>query len=478
MESIPDHKTPILVVDDEVGLLLSIEAALVSAGMPQPALASDSRRVMELVREHRFHLVLLDLIMPNMDGMDVLKQLKGEFPDIECVIVTAVDDVSSAVQAIKLGAYDYLAKPLDKDKMIITANRALERYSLRQGLAPIEKHRTFSELNNQAAFCNMVSEDERMAQVFHLAETAAACDYNLIITGETGTGKGMLAKIIHALSYRSQESFVSVNMASSSKTLFENEFFGHTKGAFSGAHTEKKGFFEAAQQGTLFLDEITELDPGLQVKLLRVIEEKELYRLGATQVQKVDVRIIAATNCDIKQEILNQRFRKDLFYRLNMFNIHIPPLRERKKDVCALARHFLNVHAQKSKKNIVSIAPDLRECLAKYPFPGNVRELENLIAAAVLLESGRHLTLSSTKNFDPAFGDVQSQTEEILPLAEVEKQHILLALEATGGNRTRAAKLLGIGLRTLRRKLNHYNDKTARPTWPSSRSDWPIASIH
>ncbi len=337
MESIPDSNPQILVVDDDVGLLSSIEAALVSAGMPEPALVSDSRRVMELVRKHRFHLILLDLIMPHMSGMEVLKQLKEEFPDIECLIITAVDDVSTAVQAIKLGAYDYLVKPLDKEKMIITVNRALERYILRHGLVPIERRQTFSDLKHRSAFRDMVSEDDNMARVFHLAETAAVSDYNLVITGETGTGKGMLTKIIHGLSHRSKGPFVSVNMAASSRTLFEDEFFGHAKGAFTGAHAERKGFFEAAQGGTLFLDEITELDLELQVKLLRVIEEKELYRLGTTEAQKTDVRIIAATNRDIKKEIDNQRFRDDLFYRLNMFHINIPPLRERTKDIPVLA---------------------------------------------------------------------------------------------------------------------------------------------
>jgi len=202
MKSIPKHKTPILVVDDDVGLLLSIEATLTSAGLPQPALVSDSRRVIEMVRKHHFHLVLIDLIMPHLSGHDLLKQLKEEFPDIECIIITAIDEVSSAVRAIKFGAFDYLVKPLDKDKMIIVINHALERYSLRHGLTPIEKSHSFSDLKNESAFNVMVSEDESMARVFHLAETAAASDYNLVITGETGTGKGMLAKIIHQLSFR------------------------------------------------------------------------------------------------------------------------------------------------------------------------------------------------------------------------------------------------------------------------------------
>ena len=264
------------------------------------------------------------------------------------------------------------------------------------------------------------------------------------------------------LSHRLKGPFVSVNMAASSRTLFEDEFFGHAKGAFTGAHAERKGFFEAAQGGTLFLDEITELDLELQVKLLRVIEEKELYRLGTTEAKKVDVRIIVATNRDIKKEIHNQRFRDDLFYRLNMFHINIPPLRERTKDIIVLARHFLNLHAKKNNKNIVSLAPDLMEYLMNCPFPGNVRELENLIATAVLLEEGKQLTLSSIPSRKYAPSATLPLTKKILTLAEVEKQHILSALKTTEGNRTQAAKLLGIGLRTLRRKLNQYADEATR----------------
>jgi len=463
MESIPTHKTPILVVDDDAGLLLSIEATLVSSGVPEPALVSDSRRVMELIRKHRFHLVLLDLIMPHMGGLELLKQLKEEFPDIECIIVTAIDEASSAVQAIKLGAFDYLVKPIDKNKMIIVINNALERYSLRHGLAPMEKSRSFSELKTRSAFKDMVAEDERMTRVFHQAETAAASDYNLIITGETGTGKGMLAKIIHRLSHRSNGPFVPVNISASSKALFEDAFFGHIKGAYTGALAEKKGFFEAAQEGTLFLDEIAELEPELQVKLLQVIEDKQVYRLGSTELRKINVRIIAATNRDIKEEIIKHRFREDLFFRLNMFHIHIPPLRKRKKDIIPLARHFLNIYAQKNQKKIDSLDLDLIDLLMNYPFPGNVRELENIIASAVLLENERKLTSLSAQHLKKFSEPDRKQIHKILSLAEVEKQQIYLALELTGGNRTQAAKILGIGLRTLRRKLNKNNDSETRP---------------
>lgn len=453
MESIPDKKPPILVVDDDVGLLLSIETILVSSGLPQPALVSDSRHVMELLRKYHFNLVLLDLRMPHLSGMEVLRLIKQEFPNIECVIVTAVDEVSSAVEAMKFGAYDYLVKPLQSEKLIIIINNALERYNLKLGLTLFREKQSFSNLKNPAAFKDIVAEDDAMALIFHQAEACADNDYNLIITGETGAGKEMLARTVHSLSYRSTGPFVPVNMGALSKTLFEDEFFGHAKGAFTGAVDERTGFFEAAQGGTLFLDEITELDMTLQGKLLRVIEERELYRLGSTRSIPVDVRFIAATNRDINKEIAEHRFRKDLFYRLCMFQITIPPLRERKKDILPLAHHFLKIHAGKNQKEIHSLDPGLTDCLLTYPYPGNVRELENIITTTVVHEKGKTLTLSSAPD-QLSFGDhFQSRTDESLTLAELEKQHIRRVLKMTDGNRSRSAKILGIGISTLRRKL-------------------------
>lgn len=453
MDLIPDNRSLILVVDDDEGLLKSMRATLLSAGMPEPALVSDSRMVMDLVRRHHFHLALLDLIMPHLSGMELLKQIKKEHPSVECIVITAVDEVSSAVQAIRYGAYDYLVKPLQAEKLLIAINNALERYHLRQGISVLIERQGFAELKNPGAFKAMVAEDESMAAVFHLAETGAATDYNLLITGETGTGKELLARILHNLSRRSSATFVPVNMNTLSKTLFEDELFGHAKGSFTGAIGERKGFFEAAQGGTIFLDEIADLDLPMQGKLLRLIEERELYRLGSTVVRNVDVRVMAATNRDIRKETREGRFREDLFYRLCTFHVNIPPLRERKKDILPLAKHFLNVHAKKNRKKIHSIAPDLCDALMAYPFPGNVRELENVIASAVVLEKGSVLNLSSANNLAHFSGPSSNRAECPVTLAELEKRHIHKVLEATGGNRIRAAKVLGIGVRTLQRKL-------------------------
>ena len=450
-------------VDDDEGLLLSMKASLASAGMPEPALISDSRQVMDAIRNNNFHLVLLDLIMPEPGGMELLQQIKEVFPSIECIIITAVDDVSSAVQAMRLGAYDYLVKPINSERLVIAVTRALERYNLKNKLALFERKQRFTDLQNPSAFKDIIAEDPAMAMVFHQVEVVAPTDYNLVVTGESGTGKEMIARVIHNLSARSQGPFVAVNMASFSKTLFEDEFFGHTRGAYTGATTEKKGFFEAAGGGTLFLDEIAELDLSLQGKMLRAIQEREFYRLGSTQIRDIDVRIISATNRDIKEEIDKKLFREDLFYRLNMFHIAIPPLRERRGDIIPLALHFLKIHARNNKKNIHSIDPAFAQDLVEQAFPGNVRELESVIAKAVLMEHSPILTSTAVRDQMRISNSPQRVQGDLMTLAEVEKDHILRTLKTTGNNRTQAARVLGIGLRTLQRKLQEWAHTETTP---------------
>jgi len=457
MESIPVQKSPVLVVDDDEGLLLSIKATLISSGLPEPTLVSDSRRVMELLRSHRFPLVLLDLMMPHLGGMEVLRRVKEEFPEVDCVIVSAIDDVATAVQAMSSGASDYLVKPLNSDKLVALVQSNLERYRFRDELARVGRKKIFDNLKQPDAFAHLIAEDESMALVFHQVEAVAGTDYSVVINGESGTGKEMLARVIHQLSRRSKAPFYAVNMASFSKTLFEDEFFGHAKGAYTDAGGERRGFFEAAHGGTLFLDEITELDPSLQAKLLRVIEEREFYRLGSTEIRNVDVRIIAATNRDISEDILKGRFRADLFYRINTYNIKIPPLRERKKDILPLARYFLRLHAGANKKRVADLSPELSERLLAYAFPGNVRELENMIAASVLLEKGKTLSLAAARTLLPYEGVERRRNVELLTLDELERRHIERVLEVTGGNRPKAAKILGINVSTIYRKLEKYN---------------------
>ncbi len=457
--------SPILIVDDDEGLLFSMRTALLSAGLPDPVMVSDPRQVLGLVRENVFQLALLDLIMPHLDGMEILKQIKQESPATQCIILTAVDDVATAVKAMRMGAYDYLVKPLQVKRTVIAVRHALERYQLRQGMALFERPQSFADLQHPDSFAKMVAEDDSMALVFHQAEACAETEYNVMITGETGVGKGMLARIIHNLSRRSSGPFVAVNMPAFSQNLFEDDFFGHIRGAYTGAIENKRGFFETAQGGTLFLDEITELASNMQGKLLQVIEEKEFYRLGSTEIINVDLRILSASNRDLEKTVGSGDFRGDLYFRLNEYHIHIPPLRKRKRDILPLAYHFLRTHAKKNQKSIGRISTSLAEALQKYEFPGNVRELENIISSGVLAHTGTSRELSSVPKFRQRLPESQQWLADRFPtLTEIQNLHIQKALRLTSGNRTKAARLLGIGLRTLQRKLKSMpqsNDTTS-----------------
>ncbi|MGB5986180.1 MAG: sigma-54 dependent transcriptional regulator [Desulfobacterales bacterium] len=450
-------ESPLMVVDDDPGLLLSVKTMLVSAGLPEPVVIADSTRAMETVRGGTFRLILLDLNMPRLGGMPLLKQIKSEFPDIECIIVTATDDVPTAIEAMRYGAYDYLVKPLNSEKLIVTVQHALERFSLKHQLQVLKTSQSFSQLHHPNAFRFMVAEDAKMASVFRQVEMVAPTDYSVVVNGESGTGKELLANIIHNISSRRDGPFIAVNMAAASSTLFEDEFFGHAKGAYTDAKSDRRGFFEAAQGGTLFLDEITELALPLQGKLLRVIEERELYRLGSTEVRDVDVRIIAATNQEIQGQIESGLFRADLFYRLNMYNIRIPPLRERTKDILPLARYFLLRHARRNEKAIHEIDESLQTALLNYAFPGNVRELENIIASAVLLETSSRLRLASAVNLTAVRGAIPPNgAQEFQTLAQLEKEHIRRVLRAVNGKRARAVEILGVNTTTVYRKIEKY----------------------
>ncbi len=463
MESIPENNTSILIVDDEPGILLSMKATMVSSGMPEPALVSDSRRVLSLLEKHRFSLVLLDLIMPDKNGLELLQEIKEEFPETECVVLTGIDEASSAVQAIKYGAYDYIVKPITIEKLTIIVDRALERYNLKRGLSLFETKQSFSNLHRPYAFNSMVAEDESMALVFHQAEAVALSDYSVVISGESGTGKEVLARIIHFLSSRSDSTFLAVNMGAFTGGLFESEFFGHTKGAYTNAVSDKSGFFEEADGGTLFLDEITELELPLQSKLLRVIQEKELYRLGSPKARNFDVRFISATNKDINDEIKNGKFRADLFYRLNMYHINIPPLRSRRKDILPLSKHFIKKYATINNKKINSLSKKFKNQLLQYNFPGNVRELENIIASSILMAKDKILEPSSAVNLEKFQFDKVDDMDEVNPesdfptLADVEKKHIKKAMDKAEGDRQIAAMMLGVNASTVYRKLKKYN---------------------
>ncbi len=447
-------ETPILVVDDDVGLLTSIHAVLVGAGFQEPALLSEGARTLATIDQGNFRLVLLDLMMPDADGMALLREIKSRHPHLECVVFTAMDDVETAIQAVRLGAYDYLVKGQNNERLVITISRALERFALRQERRLLTSRPSFKDLKYPEAFSDFIATDPSMALVFRQVEAVAPTEYSVVITGESGTGKEMLARALHRLSNRAEAPFIAVNMAAFNRGLFEDEFFGHIRGAYTHAVSAKKGFLEEAQGGTLFLDEITELDLALQGKLLRVIEEKELYRLGSTRLRNIDVRFIAATNRDIQQTIAQGRFRADLFYRLNTCNITLPPLRHRPQDIVPLAEHFLREHASHQGKPIRGLSADLKVRLERYTFPGNIRELQNIIAAAVLVEEGNRLHRAAVGASLPDTAPASDrEADPLLPLAEVERRHIQRVLEATQGDRAKAASILGINPSTVYRKI-------------------------
>ena len=454
MESVPAESTPILIVDDEDMILRSFSLAVMRAGLPEPAVLSDPERVLDLLRGHGFRLVLLDQMMPGLDGLQLLRQIKEEFPEVECLMITALNDLPSAVKAVRYGAYDYLVKPVDEHKLVTEVRNALERYELRYALSLHSRETSFSDLKHPEAFAQVLAEDPAMARVFHQVEAVAPTDYTVLICGETGTGKELLVNVIHALSRRSSGPLIKVNMAAASQHLFSDDFFGHVKGAYTGAGVSRKGFFESAHGGTLFLDEISELNGELQAKLLRVIQERVFYPLGSDHPVSADVRLVCASNRDMIQEVKHNSFRKDLYYRLNTVTIPVPPLRERKKDILLLARHFLRQHAREAGKHIQDLAPDLAKRLLAHPLPGNVRELDNLMAGGVLFEKGPNLTLASLPELqEPADQQGLLDEPDTFTLAEMEARLIHHAMQQCGGNRTQAAKKLGISLRTLQRKL-------------------------
>jgi DNA-binding NtrC family response regulator len=462
MENVPAEPTPILIVDDEEMILNSFSLAIMRAGLPEPAVLSDPGRVLDLLHAHNFRLVLLDQVMPRLDGLQLLQRIKQEFPEVECLMITAVNDLPSAVKAVRYGAYDYLVKPVDEHKLVTEVGNALERYELRHALSLHSHNPSFSDLQHPEAFAEVLAEDPAMARVFHQVEAVAPTDYNALICGETGTGKELLVNVIHALSRRAEGPLIKINMAAANQNLFSDDFFGHIKGAYTGAEGARKGFFEAAHGGTLFLDEVSELNAELQAKLLRVIQERVFYPLGSDRPVTADVRLICASNRDMMQEVARGAFRKDLYYRLNTVTIPVPPLRERRKDILLLARHFLRRYSWEAGKQIKDLAPDLIRQLRKHPLPGNVRELENLMARGVLFEKSRFLTLASLSELlepagrpDPS-GEVADGT-----LAEMEARLIQQTMQQCEGNRTHAAKRLGISLRTLQRKLKQMNEPGA-----------------
>ncbi len=451
----------IIVIDDERDFLESVQRGLITSGFKK--LKTEVNPLEGLSRfenGEEFDIALIDITMPGMNGMELLEKIKNTSPKTECIMITAVDEARVAVQCLRKGAYDYLVKPISKEDLILSINRALERKRL-MDILDLGKRKHVPRLENEKAFRPIITKSENMLRILKEAELHAASDVPVLITGETGTGKEMLARAIHAASYRANFLFTPINMDSINSTLFDAEFFGHTKGAFTGAAQDRAGYLETTNKGTLLLDEIGSMPLDLQGKLLRVLQDGEYIKIGTSIPRRTDVRILAATNQDLEKMMAKNMFRKDLYYRLRGGWLHLPPLRERKDDIPLLIGKFYEEYCGTSGMNISENAMWL---LMDYDYPGNIRELKTIVQSAVNLAQRKPVTaehlpasLSACRQSLKNSNDRESNSPQVMPLALVEKNYILKVYEQTGRNKAQTSKLLGIGLNTLRRRLDEYN---------------------
>lgn len=447
-------KGQVLVVDDDQAHRTMLRTLLSGWGY-QVSEADDGERAIAMVYESAFDLILMDMRMIKVSGLEALAAIKGYNPAIPVVIMTAYSSVETAVEALKKGAYDYLTKPLDFDELRLAMERAMDHRLLR------EENRLLREtLSGQFDRQNIIGRSRAMEKLLETVAQVAPSEATVLIAGESGTGKELIAGAIHFNSNRREGPFVKMNCAAVTETLLESELFGHEKGAFTGAHRRKEGRFRQADGGSLFLDEVSEMSLAMQAKLLRVLQEWEIVRVGGEEVIAVDVRVIAATNKDLIEEIQAGRFREDLYYRLNVVTLTVPPLRDRREDIPLMAQHFLETFSKKNHKDIKGFAPQAMDRLVKYHWPGNVRELMNVVERAVVLSRSEYLDLedlplpgSEEPGEETAPGPLELSG---VPLEEVEKMTILQTLEATGGNKSEAARRLGITRRTLHQKLKKY----------------------
>jgi len=437
----------VLVADDETIVRESLRDWLGDVGH-QVLTAENGIQALEIIRKEKPAVLITDLVMPGMDGIELMKKAREIAPGIEVIIITAYGSIPTAINAIREGAYDYIEKPFCPERAELLIDKLMEhQWLLEENIALQQK------LEERYRFENIIAKSPRMRQVIEVIKVVAKSNATVLITGETGTGKELVARAIHSQSYRRDRPFVAVSCAALPESLLESELFGHEKGSFTGAYAQKKGKFEVANRGTLFLDEIGEMSANVQVHLLRVLEEKEFNRVGGNEPIKVDVRVISATNRDMKEAIAKGQFREDLYYRLNVVNIELPPLRERTEDIPLLAEHFLKGFALENRKEITGFSPQASNFLLRHEWLGNVRELENAVERAVILAQNSVIDVAdlSQQNLVPA-GSNASEKD----LKQVEKDHIQNVLAETGGNYTEAARILGISRMTLYNKAKAY----------------------
>jgi len=443
------HKGSVLVVDDDQSALESIREILLREDH-QVAVARNAEEALEMLRAEDYGVVLTDLRMPGMDGMDLLRTIKALRPEAEVVIMTAFGTIERAVEAMREGAYDFVTKPLKRPLLVRSVGRALEKASLQA-----ENRQLRAELDAISGERTLIGNSPAMRKVLDTLNQVAPANTTVLILGESGTGKELAARAIHQRSRRSRGPFVAINCAAIPVTLLESELFGHERGAFTGAFARREGRFQMAHGGTLFLDEVGELDPMIQAKILRVLQEGEFERLGGTQTLRVDVRVLASTNRNLLEMVREGRFREDLYYRLHVIQLTMPPLRERLEDVPLLAQHFLARSTKRNQKDVRSIHREAMDVLMTHDWPGNVRELENTIEHAVVLCRGDAIRVEDLPDLVAAERqEIQYMTIQLgTPLNEIEQQVIQQTLRLTRGNKRLAAQLLGIATRTIYRKL-------------------------
>ncbi|MGD0623612.1 MAG: sigma-54 dependent transcriptional regulator [Thermodesulfobacteriota bacterium] len=450
----------ILLIDDSPDILTHLSEYLKNEGYEVEA-STDGEKAISMIERKCYDIILTDLMMPNIDGMEVLKYVTQHSRESICMILTGYGTIKNAVEAVKLGAFDYLTKPIKMDEILITLKRALEFRDLKR-----ENQNLRNQLKKKYKFENIIGDSEKMHQIFETIEKVADTDSTILILGESGTGKELIAKAIHYNSYRREGPFIPVNCAAIPSELLESELFGHEKGAFTNAIRTRIGRFELANGGTVFLDEIGDMSPNLQSKLLRVLQERQFERIGGVKTVKIDIRIIAATHQDLKVAVEQGKFRQDLYYRLNVIPIQIPPLRERKSDIPLLVHHFLNHFNRSKKRKIEGINNEALNRFLEYLWPGNVRELENIIERIVILTNNDSITVQDLpEKIQTLSRDEQAPLFEIPEegisldnaLNEFEKKLILQALNKTGWIKNKAAQLLSLNRTTLIEKIKRQN---------------------
>ncbi len=451
-------RSRILVVDDEPSARSGLEKLLQLEGF-EVDLASDGAQALERLHERAPDVVVTDLKMPTMDGLELLEKARAAFPELPVIVVTAFGDVSTAVEAMRRGAEHYLVKPIDFDELEVAIARAIERRDLRLEAAQLRRQLRERDLSG---LDGLLGTSPAMQQVYKVVAQVAPARATVLITGESGTGKGELAKAIHARSPRAGKPFVALHCAALAESLLESELFGHERGAFTGADRKRVGRFEQAHGGTLFLDEVGEIPPGVQVKLLRVLQERTFERVGGSDSLRVDVRLIAATNRDLLADVAEGRFREDLYYRLNVVHIDMPPLRARGSDLAALAHHFLRRFVQENGRDLASFTDAAYAKLAAHRWPGNVRELENAIERAVLLAEGTQIDAQDLP-IQPAMAGKGAPHIPGATMAAIERHAILTTLDAMGGSTTRTAEMLDLSVRTIQYRLQEYGQGTRKP---------------